>query len=317
MAIVCCRLITMSEYDKPPYCLVPETALLEPLPKHLRVRFLTALELMRNHLQDALSWEIIATRSAISPFHFHRQFSKLFLETPGQYLSRIRLQNAVSYLLQNDKYSVTDIAVRCGYSSSQALGKVLQRELAMTARQIRTLATSGTAAETAHLLNKIAHPGVKQPLESLLAQTLPTELVWYARRGYKAINVPNLDWDYIFNCYGSKTLRMLVTTPISDISLPWTDIDASLGDWQCAIDRCDHFIAEGYYLCCDVHVVSDAGYIAALEGLFQQVKKQHLTLDTNGHLVEQVRRLMPTRGEGVIFSLQIPVFTPSSLRVKV
>jgi AraC-like DNA-binding protein len=80
---------------QPAFQLVPEVALLKSLPEHLQKRFTQALTMMHEEWADRRSWEEIATESAISPYHFHRQFSELFNETPGQYLARIRLHPAV------------------------------------------------------------------------------------------------------------------------------------------------------------------------------------------------------------------------------
>ena len=147
--------------NKQPYVLVPEMALLEPLPAHHKKRFEMALFMMHNSLADSLSWEQIAQESAISPYHFHRQFSQLFGETPGQYLGRVRLQYAVSLLSSETPLKITDIAHECGYSSSQAMAKVLKRELGMTAKSLHQFVVSGTSADMAELLNKLSHPGSK------------------------------------------------------------------------------------------------------------------------------------------------------------
>jgi len=299
----------------PPYLLVPELSLLEALPKHIRSRFSAALVLMHQQLAEAWPWQQVATRCAISPYHFHRQFSKLFNETPGQYLNRLRLQHAVSALLQDNHQSVIDIALRCGYSSSQALGKVLKRDIGLSATAIRAMAQHATPAETALLLAKLAHPGASlsqftampPSLEQQLAQTMPTELRWYPKRGYKNLPHSNPDWDNLWLEHQDKTLRLLVCTPINELHLPWNDMTAQVGDWQCDEALYDHYTEAGYYLCCEVLVVSDSGYIAAIEALFWHAAQQKLCINQKGQLIEMVRQLPPGADQGVVFSFQLPV----------
>ena len=111
------------------YSLIPEKALLASLPGHLQQRFERALASMHRDLQQQLTWEQIARHSSISPAHFHRQFKALFHETPGHYLSRIRLQFATEQLLRFPEQRITDIAHQAGFSDSQALAKALKRTL--------------------------------------------------------------------------------------------------------------------------------------------------------------------------------------------
>ncbi|TKF33961.1 helix-turn-helix domain-containing protein [Enterovibrio norvegicus] len=290
-----------------PFYLVPEVALLEQLPEHLRKRFIHALTLMHKHLDDQLSWEQIATKSAISPYHFHRQFTDLFHETPGHYLGRLRLQRAVNLLMKNAPWTITEIAQHCGFSSSQALGKALKRELGVTAKQIRKMGITSTANETVALMNKLAHPGEGNTLEQELAQAMPTELVWYPQRGMKKIALDDRNWDKVFNAYGEKAVRLMGITPIKDIEKSWEEIETVIGDWQVNNEEYDNVIQEGYFLCCDVYVASDIGYIAAIESLFQRTEQEQLSVDVTGVLVEMIRDIDLSDTGGVTFSLQIPI----------
>ncbi|MCO7224584.1 helix-turn-helix domain-containing protein [Pleionea sp. CnH1-48] len=297
----------MTEKNQPPYALVPEIALLDSLPEHLQKRFADALELMHYHLEDGLSWEQIANKSAISPYHFHRQFCQLFNETPGQYHSRMRLQNALHYLLHEYSYSITDIAHRCGFSSSQALGKALKRELGMTAKAIRILGQEGTAEETSLLLEKVAHPDAEFNLENTLADKMPTELVWYPQRGMKILLEAESNLDWVIEHFGSKATRFMNATPIKELTKSWQEMETFVGDWQCDPKEYDVVIAEGYYLCSEVYLFSDVAYYAACESLFIQAEKKKLKLDESGLFVEIIRDLDESPNGGMTFSFQIPI----------
>lgn len=297
----------MVESAPKPFMLVPEIALLEPLSEHLRKRFSHALYLMHKELDEHRTWEQIATASAISPYHFHREFTQLFNETPGRYLSRLRLQVSVSLLMSNDVRSVTEIAQYCGFSSSQALGKALKRELGVTAKQVRKMGYDLTPKEAAAFLNKLAHPGNEVSLEKQLAQSMPTEIVWYPKRGMKKLSVVDSDWDNVFERYGEKSVRLLGATPINQLEQTWDQIDTHIGDWQVEDNQYDFELPEGYYLCSEVYIVSDTGYSAALEAIFDIALKQQLEIDGGGYFVEMIRHIELTELGGVTFSLQVPI----------
>ncbi len=290
-----------------PFHIVPEIALLAALPEHLRKRFTHALTLMHERLDEHLSWEQVATQSAISPYHFHRQFTDLFNETPGHYLGRLRLQWAVNLLIGDSPWTITDIAQHCGFSSSQALGKALKRELGATAKQIRKMGIESTANETVALMNKLAHPGGGVTLEHELAQSMPTELIWYPQRGMKKIALGERNWDKVLDVYGERSIRLMGITPITDLDKAWEHIDTVIGDWQLDVVQYDNVIQEGYFLCCDVYVASDIGYIAAIESLFQRAEQAQLSVDVRGVLVEMIRDIDLSDTGGVTFSLQIPI----------
>ncbi|MEZ8062200.1 MULTISPECIES: helix-turn-helix transcriptional regulator [Vibrio] len=307
----------MKQENKPDYQLVPgfklvpEIALIESLPEHLQKRFSHALNLMHEEWGERRTWEEIATESAISPYHFHRQFTELFNETPGQYLGRVRLQVAVSLLLNDEPWSVIEIAQYCGFSSSQSLGKALKRELGVTAKHIREMGYNATPKETADFIQKLAHPGVQSSMEEELVKSMPTELAWYPERGMQKLKLDDPDWDTVFEMYGQKSTQLMGTTPIKQMRNKWDDIDVEIGNWQVAKDRYDKIIPEGYYLCSDVYLVSDVAYSTALEALFKAVEQQGLKLDVQGYLVEMIRQIDTGDVEGVTFAFQLPVLATS------
>ncbi|WP_245884141.1 helix-turn-helix transcriptional regulator [Vibrio albus] len=299
----------MMNSNETPFALVPEKALLASLPEHYKKRFETALLLMHDTLTEGLCWEQIAKQSAISPYHFHRQFTLLFNETPGQYLNRLRLQYAVYLLFTAKHKKITDIALLCGYSSSQAMAKALKRELGTTAKNIRQLIHSGTPEKTSELMAKLAHPGNEHSLETQLAKSMPCELVWYPTRGMKKQHFPEFDWDIIFETIGEKSTQLISATPVSELERPWKDISYTIGNWYVPEEDYDHYLPEGYFLCCEVYIVSDVAYIAAIEGLFEQAEKLGYEVDTSGYLIEMVRHVELTLTGGATFAFQIPIIT--------
>ncbi len=54
------------------------------------------------HIDKALNLDVLAGVANFSPYHFHRIFTFLTGETPGNYVQRMRVEKAAR-LLQNDK----------------------------------------------------------------------------------------------------------------------------------------------------------------------------------------------------------------------
>ena len=71
-----------------------------------------------------------------SPFHFHRLYRALTGETPGRTIARLRLLLALQLLGEPDS-RVTDVALRVGYESSQALARACRQAMQATPSTLR------------------------------------------------------------------------------------------------------------------------------------------------------------------------------------
>ena len=58
-------------------------------------------------------------------------------QTPIQYLNDLRLENAAKTLLSDKEKSVTDIALECGFSSSQYFATLFRRRFNCSPREYR------------------------------------------------------------------------------------------------------------------------------------------------------------------------------------
>jgi len=295
----------MADKDSIPHILVPEITLLQPLSEHFQSRFAKALRLMHQHLNQEMSWEKIAIESAISPYHFHRQFKQLFNETPGQYHGRVRLQHATNLLLLSQPMNITAIALQCGFSSSQALAKALKRQLGLTAKAIQKMAKYGTPNETSQLLDRLAHPQQEQSFEHKLAEQMPTELIWYGSRSYKQLQLPDNDWDYLLERFNDQVVDLMTITPIAQLDKPWDQINIAVGDWRCNLSSHDQVIAKGNYLCAEVLVATSTAYLTALKSLLTLAKQKGLKINYSGQLIESI--LDADDAYGVVFSFQLPL----------
>ena len=78
-----------------------------------------------------LSIEALASRACLSLYHFHRVFTAVVGEAPGEMCRRLRMQRAAWQLCYTDA-SVTAIALGAGLGSSQAFAKAFRRHYGCT-----------------------------------------------------------------------------------------------------------------------------------------------------------------------------------------
>lgn len=86
---------------------------------------------IHSHYQEKLTLAQIAGRAAVSERECLRCFRKHLRQTPVEYLTGFRL-NQAKKLLAETKYSVTEISYQCGFSDSAYMGKVFKKSFGMT-----------------------------------------------------------------------------------------------------------------------------------------------------------------------------------------
>jgi AraC family transcriptional regulator len=84
-----------------------------------------------------LRLETLARVANFSPYHFHRVFKSIVGETLNDYIRRVRAQSAASQLIQNPTRTITEIGVRCGYSSPSAFAREFRQHFGISASQFR------------------------------------------------------------------------------------------------------------------------------------------------------------------------------------
>lgn len=86
---------------------------------------------MHSHYSEKLTLAQIASRAAVSEREALRCFRKHLRQTPFEYLTAFRLNQAKRLLAETD-LSVTQISYQCGFSDSAYMGKVFKREFGLT-----------------------------------------------------------------------------------------------------------------------------------------------------------------------------------------
>lgn len=77
-----------------------------------------AIDHVTRHLAEPLQLEDVARVACFSPYHFHRVFRAVTGETLHGFVKRVRLERAVYLLSHEPGRSLTEIGLRCGFSSS-------------------------------------------------------------------------------------------------------------------------------------------------------------------------------------------------------
>jgi AraC family transcriptional regulator len=102
-----------------------------------KARVDAAIMFISEHLAEDLSLEDIAEAAHFSSFHFHRIFSAMVGETPQQFLNRVRLERAANYLVKGPAYSITQIAITCGFSSPATFARSFKKHFGIAANEYR------------------------------------------------------------------------------------------------------------------------------------------------------------------------------------
>jgi AraC family transcriptional regulator len=89
-------------------------------------RLLRGRDFLLSSLSEPIRLKEIAAAACLSPFHFHRSFTRAFGETPHRYLTRHRLQRAAKLLRQTES-SVTEVCLSAGFESLASFSNLFRR----------------------------------------------------------------------------------------------------------------------------------------------------------------------------------------------
>ena len=94
------------------------------------------LQYINEHLDEELSIECLAREHEISSRYLRRYFLQCVGMGSNEYIAMLRVGRA-KRLLWHPEYSVTDVAMQCGFSSSQYFCRVFRRMVGQTPTQYR------------------------------------------------------------------------------------------------------------------------------------------------------------------------------------
>jgi AraC family transcriptional regulator len=102
-----------------------------------RARVQRALSYIAENLHRPLTLAEVARAARTSEYHFHRIFSAVMKETPGQLIARTRLELGAQRLAYESERSVTEIASSCGFSSTANFSKAFSAYFGVSPREVR------------------------------------------------------------------------------------------------------------------------------------------------------------------------------------
>ncbi|MBN1859625.1 helix-turn-helix transcriptional regulator, partial [Candidatus Bipolaricaulota bacterium] len=107
----------------------------------LRQAYVSRVNRVINYIQSHLDGDLRLARLAeianFSSYHFHRIFHAMVGETPNQFIRRVRVETAAMRLAASPRWSITQIARMCGYSSSSVFAREFREAFGMSATQFR------------------------------------------------------------------------------------------------------------------------------------------------------------------------------------
>lgn len=103
---------------------------------HYREDINRVIKAIIRHPGDDWTTQTLAGLAGISPYHFHRIFRTLTGETMFAFLQRRRLLRAIE-LINEDKFTLTEIALECGFDSSSSLSRAFRKHLGCTPSEYR------------------------------------------------------------------------------------------------------------------------------------------------------------------------------------
>ncbi|HEX7022103.1 MAG TPA: AraC family transcriptional regulator [Trueperaceae bacterium] len=102
---------------------------------------------MRDAYGERISLEAIAGEANLSPYHFLRVYKEAFLETPNEFVTRLRLEQAKS-LLAKGSHSVTEACFEVGFSGLGSFSGLFKDRVGVTPSAYQRYARSSVLVAT-------------------------------------------------------------------------------------------------------------------------------------------------------------------------
>ncbi|MDA1045210.1 MAG: helix-turn-helix transcriptional regulator, partial [Verrucomicrobia bacterium] len=107
-------------------------------------RVTATIDLLHHRLGDTPSIEELADAVGLRPSYFREEFRNETGFSPVEFLTRLRVREARRLLAESEQ-SITEIAFRLGFNSSQYFAATFRKHTGMTPREFRRQATIPSA----------------------------------------------------------------------------------------------------------------------------------------------------------------------------
>ncbi|MEQ8927655.1 MAG: AraC family transcriptional regulator [Fulvivirga sp.] len=94
-------------------------------------------QFIENHLESELSLELIASKAAFSPYHFHRIFKHISGEPLNEYINRKRIEKSAAMLIHKRELGITEIALQNGFTSNSSFTRAFKQYYDLSPTQFR------------------------------------------------------------------------------------------------------------------------------------------------------------------------------------
>lgn len=95
------------------------------------------IDYIESNIENPMTLEELATVANFSKFHFSRLFQSIVGETPFQFILRVRLEKAATFILNNNNESISEIAYKCGFSDISIFSRNFKNYFHVSASQYR------------------------------------------------------------------------------------------------------------------------------------------------------------------------------------
>ena len=113
------------------------------------VRLCRARDYLGDCWRDRVTLENAAKEACLSPFHFNRVFTQVFGETPHEFVTKMRVEEAKKMLLAGDR-SVTEICFEVGYESLGSFSARFRSLTGLSPKEFRRQARISFGGFAAH-----------------------------------------------------------------------------------------------------------------------------------------------------------------------
>lgn len=103
--------------------------------KEYKARVMLAINYINENISAKITLEDMSRAACFSPFHFHRIFCTITGETPADFLNRVRLEKAATTLVMNSSSTITEVAVKTGFSSSTVFSRAFKKHFGISASE--------------------------------------------------------------------------------------------------------------------------------------------------------------------------------------
>ena len=91
---------------------------------------------IQNNFSEPLRVKELAARAGLSAYQFEQRIRKLFQITAGQFIQKVRMENAVRRLREADD-AIAEVALACGYSDQSAFTRQFRQTIGLSPSEYR------------------------------------------------------------------------------------------------------------------------------------------------------------------------------------